>query len=342
MTNLSGALNTKAKAMYGGRLTEKEYEDLIRKQNLNEMVAYLKSQTSYHDVLQNINLRHLHRGQLEKALEKEYFLRLKRLMHYGEQSQKDFYYSDISKIEISLIIDKIISLNENKKMVVDLDIPDFLAEYTCFNMYGLINISSYAELVRYLSGTKYYPILKRYEGGLINPRQIERELFEMFYDSLVQKIKQYFSGSTQRKLLNLMYTQIDLSNITKIYRFKAYFDEDADTIKSTLFLNYSKISEGMMDSLVNARDSQEVLRLINETRYRFYEESSKFKYIEYYVNGIKNNIARSFIWFGDSAPVVYSAYAILQANEISNLKHIIEGIRYNKTPNEIRETLIIA
>ena len=46
--------------------------------------------------------------------------------------------------------------------------------------------------------------------------------------------------------------------------------------------------------------------------------------------------------FSNSAPLVYMTYCILQRIEIDNLKHIIEGIRYNQPVSKIENTLIYA
>ena len=69
----SNALCAKAKAMYGNRLKEESYSELCRKQTLGDMVTYLKTQTNYSDALKNINVRNVHRHQLEAALNEEYF-----------------------------------------------------------------------------------------------------------------------------------------------------------------------------------------------------------------------------------------------------------------------------
>lgn len=76
MSLSSNALCAKAKAMYGGRLNKNVYLDLTRKQTIGEVVSYLKSQTSYADALKDINIRHVHRGQIEDCLNQEYYHRL--------------------------------------------------------------------------------------------------------------------------------------------------------------------------------------------------------------------------------------------------------------------------
>ena len=97
MSLSSNALCAKAKAMYGGRLNKNVYLDLTRKLTIGEVVSYLKSQTSYADALKDINIRHVHRGQIEDCLNQEYYHRCAKLMKYSPKSDEDFYLFEICK-----------------------------------------------------------------------------------------------------------------------------------------------------------------------------------------------------------------------------------------------------
>ena len=47
------ALTVKARAMFGKRLKEEDYEALIQKRDVSEIAAHLKNETSYSAVLSN-------------------------------------------------------------------------------------------------------------------------------------------------------------------------------------------------------------------------------------------------------------------------------------------------
>ena len=143
----SNALCAKAKAMYGYRIGEEGYSDLCRKQSLSEMVTYLKSQTKYSGVLEDINVRNVHRRQVEAALNKEYFERCARLMKYAQKKNQDFYNQEVIGIEVQLIVDKVVSIKEKDQASFSLEIPDYLASKMSFNIYGLINVDNYKDLV---------------------------------------------------------------------------------------------------------------------------------------------------------------------------------------------------
>lgn len=343
MSLSSNALCAKAKAMYGNRLTETVYSDLSRKLTVGEAVTYLKTQTRYSDALKDVNVRNVHRGQVESALNREYFDRCAKLMKYAPRKNQDFYLYQFASFEIDLIMDKVMSLVAKQKNSFNLDIPDYLSHKTSFNLYGLINIESFKDLVLYLKDTKYYKVLKDFDfSSPIDFNGLEMKLQKLYYETAISSIKNNFSGRTRKDLLNLFYTSIELKNITKIYRYKKYFNESEEVIRRSLYLEYSRLPKEMIDKLVCASGEKEVLMLLAQSKYKLYEDDRDYPYIEYYMDSIQYNIAKRYMRFSGSAPLVYMTYCILLRVEIDNLKHIIEGIRYNRDPSSIEETLIYA
>ena len=336
----SNALCAKAKAMYGYRIGEEGYSDLCRKQTLGEMVTYLKSQTKYNEVLQDINVRNVHRRQLEASLNKEYFERCARLIKYAPKKNRDFYIQEVIGIEVQLIVDKVVSIKEKDQASFSLEIPDYLAGKMSFNIYGLINVDNYKDLVVYLRATRYYKILADFDfTAPIDINALERQLKSLYYNTYIEAIKSNFKGKEQKEFLS---TSIELANITKIYRFKKYFKESNETIRNSLCLEHCRMSKTMLDSLIEARSAEEMLELLANSKYKLYLGDKEYAYIEYYVEEIKYNIAKRYMRFSGDAPLVYLTYSILQKVEIDNLKHIIEGIRYKRDASSIEEMLIFA
>ena len=339
----SNALCAKAKAMYGGRLTHDIYLDLVRKQNLGDVVSYLKAQTSYGECLKDVNVRNAHRQQIEDCLNKEYFKRCGRLMKYADKSHLDFYMSEIISIEINMIMKKLYCLKANVKGAFNLSVPDYLAHKTSFNIYGLVNIDTFEDLVKYLEKTRYYKVLKDVDFHLsYNLNEISIQLKKIYYENFVKIINHHCKGNVKKNLLDILYTSIELKNITKIYRFKEYFHESDELIKNSLFLQYSRLPKDMINQLCSAENSKEVLNILSKSRYHLYLDEKEYAYIEYYTENIKYNIAKKYMRFSNDADLVYMTYCILQQIEIDNLKHIIEGVRYHQEASKIEATLIYA
>ena len=192
MSLSSNALCAKAKAMYGGRLNKNVYLDLTRKQTIGEVVSYLKSQTSYADALKDINIRHVHRGQIEDCLNQEYYHRCAKLMKYSPKSDEDFYLFEIIGVEINLIMDKLVSLQAKEQYSFNLSIPTYLAKKTSFNIDGLVNIESFKDLLQYLSKTRYYKVLKEIDFSVpFDVKEVHMCLQSLYYENIVETIKKH-------------------------------------------------------------------------------------------------------------------------------------------------------
>ena len=124
--------------------------------------------------------------------------------------------------------------------------------------------------------------------------------------------------------------------------YKEYFQEDEEQIRKSLFLDYSRLSKDMIDKLISAPKAKDVLTILANSPYQLYYDEREYSYIEYCFENIKYNIARKYMRFSNSAPLVYMTYCILQRIEIDNLKHIVEGIRYNQDASKIEANLIYA
>ena len=65
------AIAAKLKAMYSKFLTRDDYEQLLERKSVNDICSYLKSTPGYGEVLEQVNERDIHRGQMEILLEQE-------------------------------------------------------------------------------------------------------------------------------------------------------------------------------------------------------------------------------------------------------------------------------
>ncbi len=339
----SNAILAKARSMYSRRLTEQNYEELLKRRNLNDLVSYLKSDTAYSDILSDLKDVTVHRGQLEALLSKETFLRLNRLMRFASKRELEFYQLGIMELEIQLILTKARLIVSDYYSGYEVEIPTYLKKYASFNLYGLISVNSYDGLLLLLKGTKYYEPLLKYkpkDDEPLDSNMLELEFKHIYYSEYVETVKRLFKGNKRKDLLTMINTSIELQNITKIYRLKKYFHATPDQIRETLFLEYSRIPRSMMNELIEAKDASEFLRKLSTSPYKLYVDDHEFVYIEYYTEKIKYNLAKRFMRFSTDSALVYMTYKIVFQVEIDNLKHIIEGLRYGETSEQIESMLI--
>ena len=316
----SNAILAKARSMYSHRLTEQNYEELLKRRSINDLVAYLKSETAYSGILADLKEVNIHRGQLEALLNKEIFLRLDRLMRFASKKELEFYRLGVMELEIQLILTK-------ARLI----------------LYGLLAINDYDSLLFLLKGTKYYDALLKYkpeDDERFDSNMLELELKHIYYAQYVDVVNKLYRGKKRKDLLTMINTSIELQNITKIYRLKKYFNATPDQIRETLFMEYSRIPKSVMYELIETKDASEFLRKLAESPYKLYVDDHEFVYIEYYTEKIRYNLARRFMRFSTDSALVYMTYKIVYQVEIDNLKHIIEGLRYGEAPSQIEAMLI--
>ena len=339
----SNAILAKARAMYSHRLTEANYEELLKRRSVNDLVAYLKSETVYSEILSDLKEVNVHRGQLESLLNKEIFLRLDRLMRFASKKELEFYKLGVTELEIQLILTKTRLIVSDYYTGYEIEIPDYLNKYASFDLYGLLVVNDYDSLLDLLKSTKYYASLFKYkpkEDEPLDSNLLELDFKHIYYKEYVETINKLFKGKKRQDLLTMINTSIELQNITKIYRLKKYFNATPVQIKETLFLEHSRIPKSVMAELIESKDAADFLKKLADSPYKLYVDDNEFVYIEYYTEKIRYHLARRFMRFSTDSALVYMTYKIVYQVEIDNLKHIIEGLRYGETPSQIESMLI--
>ena len=97
------AIATKARAMYGPRVTAADYEELIKKRSVGEVAAYLRDNTHYREVLTQVDPSAIHRGQLENFLRSLSYIQYRRLIAF-DFGQQSFYRYRYFRDEIQQVV----------------------------------------------------------------------------------------------------------------------------------------------------------------------------------------------------------------------------------------------
>ncbi|MEE0967560.1 MAG: V-type ATPase subunit [Bacilli bacterium] len=339
----ANAILAKARSMYSKRLTTSNYEELLKRRSISDLVAYLKSDTAYSFILSKVKDNDIHRGQLESLLNEESFRRLSKLMRYASKKELEFYRLGILEEEIHLILLKVRLMASKYYSGYEMSIPEYLNRYASFNLYELLTINNYDALLELLYSTRYYATLKKFKptnDERIDSNLLEKELKHIYYAEYINVVNKLFKGKKRQDLLTMIKTSLELQNITKMYRLKKYFHVSNEQIRNSLFLEYSRIPKNILDELIEAKSVEDFLKKLTSSPYKLYIDDQEFVYIEYYTDKIKYNIAKRFMRFSTDSALVFMTYKIVYQVEIDNLKHIIEGLRYGETASQIEAMLI--
>lgn len=344
MLNGSGAIGAKAKAMYGKRISEAQYEELARKKSVAEIAQTLKSESSYKETLKDIHENAIHRGQLEVLLRQDLYARMDRLMRYANDKQKYYYLIMLKQIEIDQILSCIRTLISQDFTRSIANVPFYFKRYTKLNVDAVMQSRSYEELMHALRGSNYETILRSFQTDDMNTfdyTACECALQQYYIDLIMRSIDRQCKRKQRKLLKQIWATKIELDNITKIYRYKKFFHADEQIIQNALITCDGTMPKQMLDKMIKVSDAKELLNLLANSPYHLHMDEKEYVYIEYYTDMIKYHLAKRHMHYTNASAIVYTAYMILAQREIDNIVHIVEGVRYGVAPEEIMSMVIM-
>ena len=335
---------TKIHAMHGKMLTSQDYKELLNKQSVSEIAAYLKNNTRYHDVLTSIDTNTIHRGFLESLIRKSNFNTYVKLCKFQRLDHTPFYNYEIVREEIEQILSCILHINAKKSEEYISTLPSYLLKHASFDLIELAKTKTFEELLKVIKNTSYWNLLKNVkptENGLINYLECEVLLRTEYYKTMFETIDKDFSGKVAQNLKEDVKIQVDLINFINAYRMKVFFNANSDTIKKSMLPFFGRMSQRQMFKFYDAKNKEEMLELFNTTSYSKRIDEIDQDILEKKLYEIRYESAKSSLQNAQSAPVALYSFMFLCQIEAQNIISIIEGIRYKESPSFIEKLLII-
>lgn len=343
MSTTSFAVLTKARAKFGKRLTEKDYNNLLSCQNVTEVLSYLKSNTHYSSALNDINEREVHRGRLEALLRQNLFYEFDSLCRYNSSMSSGFTQYVIETIEVQQIVRFLILLHSNSTNKFIYQFPAYFLKHTEFDINKLANTKTYEEFLNVLSSSPFYNILKKYtpdEKGRLHIADIENDLTEYVFSNLMSTVNTQTDGQEQRELRSLLCSINDYNIFSRILRLKKYYHLSPAEIKENLLLNICDISPKIINQMCEAETSSEVFSIMEKTHTGRLMSKIGYIYASDISPRIKYKLARKNMRFSNQPSVVMISFMFVSEIELMNIITIIEGIRYKLDTKTIESLLI--
>ena len=316
----------------------------MNKQTVTEVASYLKNNTYYSNILEHVDTNSIHRGHLEQLIRMNFFNTYVRLLKFQSLDKVTFYTFELINQEISYILKAIMKVATNSYENSIVQLPNYLIEHSSVNMLELLKARSFKELLETLHNTPYYKILSKI--NMQNDEKIdyiscERELTQYYFDSVKQAVSKNFSGDVAKSLLDFFAAQADITNITNIYRLKTYFNANEEETKKVVINGSKNISKKKMTSIINAKKREDIVEQLRSTKYGKIIHSSEELALEKNFAYLKFKNAKRQLKNATDAPVAFYSFIKLCEVERMNLTKIIEGIRYNVSPEFIQNMLIL-
>ena len=332
----SNAILAKARAMYGRRLTEDDYSQLMDCHTVGEVASYLKNRTSYSEALINVNENDVHRGQLEPILRQGIYTDIFRLSRYAKDKSMSFMEFVISEMEIEQIIMCLTHINMGKAEEFVYKLPLSLDKYTKISFKKLAAVRSYDDMFEALAGSRYVAVLKKNrpaENERINIALIESELYNMNYAFVIGAMDSAKDAGDKNELKNLLSSLLDFRNASRILRLKKYFGMSAAEIKP-LLIPYGRLSQRTIDELCAASSLTEAEGLINSTYLGKAISKLDRDDRDQMADAMIHDYCRHHLRLSPNPTIVMISYVYLKEIELNNVVNIIEATRYGLSPEE--------
>ena len=195
---------TKTRAMEAKLLTPAQFEEIASLHNVPEVVEYLKKETAYADILEELAPEQLHRGSIEKILTRSLYRDYAKLYRFCGQKQRKLMKLRLKSYEIELInyCLRIVINHYQKPFDLDYKRP-FFDRYSQISIEKLITSRTTDELIETLKETEYYePLKKLKDSPSVTLYDYDLALNLYYFTTLwKRKTRNYTSGIAALRLI---------------------------------------------------------------------------------------------------------------------------------------------
>ena len=344
MGNFAGnAIIAKAKTLFGYRLRAKDYEELSRFNSIPDVIGYLKKNNKFSNTLSNALEYSMHRGQLEDLIKKSYFDNLARIVKFVSTTDRKFYELDMIKREIEIVLSGVRSIISGNIEESIRELPVFFIKHASFNVDDIIKAMTMADLLKTLTNTRYYDLIYPFyseDPNEIRYSSIEHSLYVAYHDLVIERINKYYTGKVKENLMDIYQSSVEIENIIKIYRLRKFYNASERDVLDDILTKNIRMSEQKLKDLIKLPNPDDILNVLSKSQFSEFKDQDEYIYIEYQAEKIKYNLAKRYMYFSTSPPIVYSVFLILNEIERQNIFNIIEGIRYGLEKEDIKKLLV--
>ncbi|MCQ4022880.1 MULTISPECIES: V-type ATPase subunit [unclassified Ruminococcus] len=338
----ANAIIAKARCKYGRRLKEKDYQTLLACSSVGEVMSYLKTHTSYSSLLNNMNERDVHRGQLEAVLKQQLIHDYASVSHYEIATGESFSQFLINRAEVEQLSHFVMLLGSGNTERYVFDLPLQFSAHTKIDLQAMAKARNYSEFLAAVEKTRYKKLLEPFRptnNGELNVPAIENALYSDLYNRLFEIINNHTKGEEKRGLTELFTTHIDLMNFVRVLRLQKYYHLEPEEIRAQL-LPHGSIREAVLRQMCEATSPKELFAAAAQSSIGKRIAKMEYSYAGEIDRRGDFSYAKRQIRFSTVPTVVMMSYFSLVQTELTNIINIIEGVRYKVDPDTIKKLLI--
>lgn len=332
-------LTTKVRAMEAKLLKEKDFEEISAMKSVPEIVSFLIANTTYRNVLENLDPELIHRGNIEKLLQLSLFHDYTKIYRFCNLEQRKMLRLYLKRYEVDLI-------NYCLRIVINRYREPFDINYkrTFFDRYSQVSIERMIrcrttdEVIENLRDTEYYDTLRKLrDGRTATLFDYDLALNLYYFTSMWRGRKKALRKKELEIFTRECGSKINLLNIQWIYRAKKYFSLEPADIYALLIPIHYKMKTDLIREMVEAGSLEEFGQAVAKTSYaRNYTFGSEYTVEKMYADCLYH------LYLADRRSDPYSiasvnTYLFLKEQELEKLTTAMECVRYGVSPAETLE-----
>lgn len=327
---------TKLKAMEAKLLKPENFEEIASLRSVLDVVAYLRENSSYADVLNLLDESKLHRGDIEKILTRELYHDYSKIYRFCGLKQREFLSLYVKRYEIDLI-------NYCLRIVINrYDVPfdlnykkEFFDKYTQISIDKLITSHTTDELIENLKETEYYEPLRRIRDNVsVTLFDYDLTLSQYNLSSIWKTGKKILKKKELEIFIKECGTKIDLLNLQWIYRAKKYYNMDLANIYTLIVPIHYKISADLVKEMIEAPGIEELEALFRKSYYAERYDFRRELTIEQMYTECLDRLYRAERRQDPYSIAAINTYLFLKEEELRKLTSALECIRYGLSSGE--------
>ncbi len=337
------AIVPKARGMFSKRITQAEYEEMMRRRTVPELASMLKRHPYFGDSLATLSTVDPHRGQIEELLNMDIFRKYEALVHY-DFSNDEFsdYFLEQSEMREVMKAMHLLSIGLAGSYIQQ--IPPYLVGKTKIDLFALGQARSFAALVEVMRQSPFYrPLRARL---LIDPYlrdypMAEAALLRQNYADIFERTERCLSGRGAKAVADLFLQQAEAYNLELLLRIKTYFPRvytDAEVEKLVLPYTFH-LSKNNLRTMIAAKTPEELLYLYRTSNAVKYAGSANPDELSAVTGRAIYKYARQVLHLTAEPHAALAAFLSLASLDRENVVNIVEGVRYGLPPEQIRSML---
>lgn len=341
MNYSENAVTAKVHALFAKRLTDEDYANLLSFHSNEEIFNYLRNETSYAEYLDVLPSVTLSSSRFENALQKCLLDRKASLCRFQKLIGDKTYSYFIKKDEIEAIL--YCARHLDTEIITDLfDRPAFFIREQSVSGTELQRATSFDEFADLLSQTPYAKKVEPLFSSDSNYKSLaalERILFNDLYSNLKATIRKKYKGKSSKEIIRYIEFVSDMSVISSFYRLTENYPDFKNYQAGILMPSVTAFTPKEIRQFEAAQTSKDVLNIVKASVYGKYF-TEKITNIDLFVRKLTVEKSVKNIRYSQNPILSLFSYETVLQNEINNIIHIIEGVKYGLNPSEISDILV--